>query len=56
MLANVRRAFVREPNESVRDACFGGEKSVSLEQARDHARHWCLEEYGMRPHSRQGRG
>jgi hypothetical protein len=35
----------------VREDCFGGEKIVSLEQACGHARHWCLEEYGMRRHS-----
>lgn len=35
----------------VQDDCFGGETLRSLEEARDHARRWSLEEYGMRRHS-----
>lgn len=34
----------------VRDDCFAGEKFRTLEQARVHARRWCLEEYGMTRH------
>jgi transposase len=45
------KARVERSVQPVRDDCFGGEKLVSLEQARAHARHWCLEEYGMRRHS-----
>jgi len=40
---------------TVRDDCFGGERLQTLEQARDHARRWCLVEYGMRRHSRTHR-
>jgi transposase len=40
---------------TVRDDCFAGEVLVDLEQARAHARAWCLEEYGRRRHSRTGR-
>jgi hypothetical protein len=36
----------------VREDCFGGEVLVDLEAARGHARHWCLEDYGRRRHSR----
>lgn len=35
----------------VRDDCFAGEKLRTIEAARDHARKWCIEEYGMRRHS-----
>lgn len=45
------KARVERSVQPVRDDCFGGEKIVRLEQARDHARHWCLEEYGLRRHS-----
>lgn len=45
------KARVERSVQPVRDDCFGGEKIVSLEQARDHSRHWCLQEYGMRRHS-----
>jgi transposase len=40
---------------TVRDDCFGGERLQSLEQAGAHACHWCLHEYGMRPHTRTRR-
>lgn len=36
---------------TVRDDCFGGEQLQTIEDARRRARHWCLEEYGMRRHS-----
>lgn len=35
----------------VRDDCFAGEHLIGLEHAREHARRWCLEEYGCRRHS-----
>lgn len=35
----------------VRDDCFAGEQLVDLEHAREHARRWCLEQYGLRRHS-----
>lgn len=35
----------------VRDDCFAGERLHNLEQARELARRWSLEEYGMRRHS-----
>jgi transposase len=37
--------------QPVRDDCFGGERIASLSHALEHARRWCLEEYGMRRHS-----
>jgi transposase len=39
----------------VRDDCFAGEVLVTLEDARGWARHWCLEDYGLRRHSRTQR-
>jgi len=36
---------------SVRDGCFAGESLHDLEEARRHARLWCLQDYGMRRHS-----
>lgn len=45
------KARVERAVQPVRDDCFGGEKIVSVEQAHEHARHWCFEEYGMRRHS-----
>lgn len=38
--------------QTVRDDCFGGEHIYDVAQARAHARHWCLAEYGMRRHTR----
>lgn len=40
---------------TVRDDCFSGERLTSLEDARRRASHWCLEEYGMRRHTRTQR-
>ncbi|MCI0669631.1 MAG: hypothetical protein L0Y64_04135, partial [Myxococcaceae bacterium] len=40
---------------TVRDDCFGGERLRSLEDARERGRRWCLEEYGMRRHTRTQR-
>ncbi|MGH7470347.1 MAG: Mu transposase domain-containing protein [Longimicrobiales bacterium] len=45
------KARVERTVPTVRDACFGGEVLQELEDARRRARHWCLEEYGMRRHS-----
>jgi hypothetical protein len=45
------KARVERSVPTVRDDCFAGEQLQSLEDARRHARHWCLEEYGMRRHS-----
>jgi hypothetical protein len=39
----------------VRDDGFAGEVLITLEDARAHARHWCLNEYGLRRHSRTQR-
>jgi hypothetical protein len=39
----------------VREDCFAGEKLYDLAQARELARRWCREEYGMRRHSRTQR-
>jgi transposase len=46
------KARVERAVQTVRDDCFAGERLFDLESARDHARRWCLEEYGMRRHSR----
>jgi transposase len=35
----------------VRDDCFAGEHLIDLDHAREHARRWCLEQYGLRRHS-----
>ena len=40
---------------TVRDDCFAGERLTSLEDAQRRARHWCLEEYGLRRHTRTQR-
>ena len=45
------KARVERSVQTVTDDCFGGETPTSLEQARDHARGWGLEEYGRRRHS-----
>jgi transposase len=37
--------------QTVRDDCFGGERLLTLDDARVRARGWCLDEYGMRRHS-----
>jgi transposase len=39
----------------VRDDGFAGEVLLTLEDARAHARHWCLNDYGLRRHSRTQR-
>ena len=45
------KARVERTVQTVRDDCFAGETLRCLEQAREHARRWCLEEYGRRRHS-----
>ena len=45
------KARVERTVQTVADDCFGGETLTSIEQARDHARRWGLEEYGRRRHS-----
>jgi len=45
------KARVERSVQTVRDDCFGGETLRSIVEARDHARKWSLEEYGMRRHS-----
>jgi transposase len=45
------KARVERSVQTVRDDCFGGESLNSIEQAREHARRWCEEEYGLRRHS-----
>jgi len=39
----------------VRDDCFAGEVLTTLDAARAWARHWCLNDYGLRRHSRTQR-
>lgn len=39
----------------VRDDCFAGEVLTTLEDARAWGRHWCLNDYGLRRHSRTQR-
>jgi transposase len=40
---------------TVRDDCFAGEVLTTLEDARTHATGWCLDDYGLRRHSRTQR-
>ena len=40
---------------TVRDDCFAGEILLTLDDARTHAVHWCLDDYGLRRHSRTQR-
>lgn len=49
------KARVERAISDVRGDCFGGEDLLDLEHARQHARHWCLEEYGLRRHSTTSR-
>ncbi len=39
----------------VREDCFAGEVLTTIDDARVLARHWCLEDYGLRRHSRTQR-
>lgn len=45
------KARVERAVATVRDDCFAGENLQDLDAARELARTWCLEEYGMRRHS-----
>lgn len=45
------KARVERAVQTVRDDCFGGERLRSIEQAREHGRTWCEEDYGLRRHS-----
>ena len=38
-----------------RDDCFGGERLTTVADAKQRARTWCADEYGMRRHSTTGR-
>lgn len=49
------KARVERAVQPVRDDCFAGEVLRSLDEARAHARRWCLEDYGRRRHSRTQR-
>jgi transposase len=49
------KARVERAVASTRDDCFAGEVLRDLDHARDHARHWCEHEYGMRRHTRTAR-
>jgi len=49
------KARVERAVASVRDDCFGGEDLRDLDHAREHARQWCLHEYGTRRHGRTQR-
>jgi len=49
------KARVERTVPTVRDDCYGGERIRTLDEARARAVHWCLEEYGMRRHSRTQR-
>lgn len=46
------KARVERSVPTVRDDCFGGEVLFDVEAARERGRRWCLEEYGLRRHSR----
>ncbi len=49
------KARVERTVPTVRDDCYGGERLRTLDDARVRALHWCLEEYGMKRHSRTQR-
>jgi transposase len=61
---HIDAARVRSPRDKgrveravpgVRDDCFAGEALRTLEEARVWAHRWCLEDYGLRRHSRTQR-
>jgi hypothetical protein len=61
---HVDPARVRQPRDKgrveravpgVRDDCFAGEVLMMLDDARAWGRHWCLNDYGLRRHSRTQR-
>ena len=45
------KARVERAVQPVREDCYGGEELSSIEDALAHGIRWCLDEYGMRPHS-----
>lgn len=45
------KARVERAVQSVRDDCYAGEHLQTLDDARRHGRHWCLQDYGLRRHS-----
>jgi len=45
------KARVERAVPTVREDCFGGERIYSIEEGRERARRWSLEDYGMRRHS-----
>jgi transposase len=45
------KARVERAVPTVRDDCFGGERLLTLDDARTRAARWCLDEYGLRRHS-----
>ena len=49
------KARVERAVPHVREDCFAGEVLATLDDARVHAGHWCLEDYGLRRHSRTQR-
>lgn len=49
------KARVERTVPTVRDDCYGGERLRTLDEARDRARRWSLEEYGMKRHGRTQR-
>lgn len=49
------KARVERAVPSAREDCFAGEVLATLDDARAHARHWCLEDYGQRRHGRTQR-
>lgn len=49
------KARVERAVQTVRDDCFAGEDLRSLEEARRRGRVWCLDEYGLRRHTRTQR-
>ncbi|MBE3036592.1 MAG: transposase [Candidatus Atribacteria bacterium] len=49
------KARVERAVPGVRDDCFAGEDLTEINGARALARHWCLEDYGERRHSRTQR-
>jgi transposase len=46
------KARVERTVPTVRDDCYGGERLYTLDDSQARALHWCLEEYGMKRHSR----
>ncbi len=49
------KARVERSVQTVREDCFKGERLLALDDCGRRARYWCLEEYGMRRHTRTQR-